>query len=181
MLIILEGPARTGKTTLAAWLDELFAEAGINSKRYKEVRDDHPVDGMRKFQAPLAYDKNAVHIVDRSLLTEQVMSNVYGRRVDWTYDDMKALDRLFAEGQTLLVLLTADEKTLLKRHEETKRELENGFAPSAVLAQFEDAYEASTIDKVKLDTSEWEPEALAKLLVASCIFAGWKPKGGSDD
>lgn len=96
MIIIVEGPRGSGKTTMCHDIRRAFDAQGIPVELYKADRTDDPHgDMMRTFA--VHGPSNTVYIWDRGPLTEFVMSHYYSRRTD---DDLMA--SLSAEFELLL-------------------------------------------------------------------------------
>lgn len=160
MLVILEGPDRSGKTTLAQNLKVRFEAAGKKCEIFKrKERSENPTAAIFTHVFPLVYEET-VWIADRLHLTESVFSSYYNREVVYPYETIGWIDTCFAivPRRTALMLLFANPTVLEARHLATNEPPE--FDVEAVSDLFVSAFEMSSMMKTWLDTGELDEQAL---------------------
>lgn len=92
MIVIIEGPRGSGKTTIAKAVVEALSERGLQAKYWKADRNSAPPQaGMMHTILLMSQQPETVWVLDRFLLTEIVMSACLRRtRID-------ALQSMFAD------------------------------------------------------------------------------------
>lgn len=164
MLVILEGPDRVGKTTLANKLKQLFESADYECEIYKsKFRSANPAVAIIQNTLPLVLEEK-IWIVDRLHLTESVYTTYYERETPYPDNALDWIDQCFSlqTKRALLVLLTASFEVLEARHAATAEPYDFDIAKVANL--FVDAFEYSQMVKAWVDTSELGPDELAALV-----------------
>lgn len=153
MLIILEGQARTGKSTLANAIFEHLKTKQTPCFVHKFKRTPNALRTMIQYILPMAFD-DKIHVVDRAHLTEVIFNELLSRDAPFTYSDIIHLDNFLSLGNSLLVLVTCPEHVRMKREVETKRLSEGD--PKVVRWMFEKAFGRSVMNKMVVDTSARE-------------------------
>lgn len=125
MIVILEGPRGTGKTTLCSELVNRLKEVGLPAELHKGQRVGDPIEGMiSTIHEKFTEDK--IWIVDRFHLTEWVMSIHLERRdfVELTRD-IRCIDIHLQQVGALGVILDAPDTVIADRV--TRRNDGRGF------------------------------------------------------
>lgn len=153
MLIIIEGQARTGKTTLARNLAEMIEKTGQKANIFKrKERSENPAVAIIRDLLPLVIDHTAHWIVDRAHITEKVYTAYNSRPKAYPDEAIDWIDECFAASpEVILVYLTADEATLRRRHADTIRPFEGSIKVLSIL--FDEAILDSDIATIQIDTS----------------------------
>ena len=115
MIVILEGPRGTGKTTLCAELVRRLNDDGLPAEVHKGQRVGDPIEGMLSTLSE-KFSTDRIWVVDRFHLTEWVMSIHLQRRdfVELTRD-IRHIDTLLDQAWALGFILEAPDVVLLDR------------------------------------------------------------------
>jgi thymidylate kinase len=120
MLIILEGQRNVGKTTV---IDAFIAQNsvrtspfwGYNVKKFVIERKQYPVVSMMRDWLPLCFDRSTIWLLDRGSVTEQVYTELTGRKVTWTQQEMAWAEYFLSLGGPLMFYLKCDAEVLMQR------------------------------------------------------------------
>ena len=111
---------------------------------------------------------NYKHIIfDRSVLSNKVYSQVYGRLTPELYAQYVALENQISQTNHIVLYLTCDIDTLEQRRIDTKHE-EVDFEYHQEL--FADAIKTSPLKIYPIDTTVLSPDTIAKMLIDSKII-----------
>lgn len=124
MLIILEGVARAGKSSIAELLLKKLDNLGLATSILKCDRGDNPYEDMVSTHLPAAYERDSVVIADRAHISELVYNSFYARTPPYPLIAMKRFDGGLSLGHTLLVYVDARTDILVARHTISSRPLE---------------------------------------------------------
>lgn len=109
MIIILEGPDGSGKTTLA---EQLHRQTGFMKLR-RSQETDKVADLFKEYEQALKAGKNC--IMDRSWYSEMVYGPVMREGSAISYPQMYELERLAVKNGAIIIHCMAPETTLWKR------------------------------------------------------------------
>lgn len=179
MLCILEGQARTGKTTVAGLLLHKFRDAGVQARIFKSaVRSINPAAAIITQLLPLCFDEECVWICDRAHVTEQVYTTLYSREQPYPAIMINRIDELMSlSGGALLFHLTANRDTLEERMTKTNRQSEGDI--TEVRRLFDLYVRQSVIQKRNISTSTFSLEETVEMIYASINFM--TAKGETDE
>lgn len=110
MIIIIEGPDGSGKTTLANKIKEQTGYMLLHRSHHTDAKPDSLFD---EYAQVIKAGKNC--IMDRGWYSEMVYGPVMRDGSLITYPQMYELERLLAKSGALLIYCTAPERTLWKR------------------------------------------------------------------
>lgn len=151
MLIIIEGQARVGKTSLSKMLVQELNKANVSAKMLKSYKRPDYMNYLVRDVLPLGLDMN-VNILDRAHLSELVY-RIYDKTMDDDYfAELLGFDKVLAHTHTVQIVLTCDPYILAKRHLETERNLEGDIETIGEL--FDEALKESKIPTLYIDTSD---------------------------
>lgn len=161
-ILILDGQARTGKTTTAQLVRSELIKRGYKVELEKFTKDErsrhHTLIGEI---LPMAVDDGVIHILDRGIFTELVYAKLYGRI--YNPDILKLIDELMGRLPVFIALLEADASVLIERHKNTNRELEGDIETIARMFEYE--LLQSQIMSQTYDTSSASPTELVEQIV----------------
>lgn len=166
MLVILEGQARTGKTSVTHELIRRFRTAGIQARMFKSaVRSENPAEAIITQLLPLCFDDDCIWICDRAHITEQVYT-LYNKR-DRPYPSLMIarIDEIMAMSGSLLFYLVTETDILEQRMAATGRESEGSIEMIRYI--FEMYIRQSAITKRTIDTTIFSIEQVTDMIFSA--------------
>lgn len=127
MLVIVDGPARTGKTSACRLMVERLIANGVVAQYHKSIKLDNYFFYMAHDVVKLALDNSTIHILDRAHLSEIVYRLNDNSFTNETFYDMMAVDRVLASLGAIQIIIVADIDELVKRHIKTWRPFEGSI------------------------------------------------------
>lgn len=177
MLIILEGQARTGKTTACQELIRRFRECGTQARIFKSnIRSSNPAAAIVEQLLPLCFDDRCVWICDRAHITERVYSTYYGRELSYDPNILAHCDGIMSLAGTIMFHLVASADVLDTRMKATHRATEGSISDLSKL--FEQFIAGSKIMTQVIDTSQRSTEEVTEMIFNSYL---WLSAEGDED
>lgn len=169
-ILILDGQARTGKTTTVQLVRSEFIARGYKVDLEKFTKDErsrhHTLIGEI---LPLAVDDNVIHILDRGIFTELVYAKLYSR--PFNADILKLVDELMGRLPVFVAMLVAEPEILVARHAATSRPFEGDVRMISRMFEYEAL--TSTITSKTYDTTFELPMAISREIVGD-FLAFWE-------
>lgn len=167
MLLIIEGQARTGKTSLVLALVNALDKMGVPAFTRKSHKRDDYAWYMVSDVVPMALAGDAMYVLDRAHLSEIVYRAYEDNMSLEHYRDMMAVDRVLATAGALLVHVRAEPQELIERHALTGRPFEGDVF---VLGEmFEGVVADSAIPTLVVDTTSTAPEKCLEDVIAFAV------------
>lgn len=165
-ILILDGQARTGKTTTVQLVRSELIARGYKVDLEKFTKDErsrhHTLIGEI---LPLAVDDNVIHILDRGIFTELVYAKLYSR--PFNADILKLVDELMGRLPVFVAMLVAEPEILIARHNATSRPLEGDV--HTISRMFEYEMLSSTIASKTYDTTFELPKSISNEIVGDFL------------
>jgi thymidylate kinase len=156
MLIIIEGQARVGKTSLSKMLVQQLSEVKVPAKMLKSYKRPDYMNYLVHDVLPLGLDSN-VNILDRAHLSEIVYRIYDETMTDDHFAELLGFDKVLSYTNTIQIVLVCDSYQLAKRHLETERNLEGDI--EVIGALFDQVIQESKLPTLYIDTTDsYDPE-----------------------
>lgn len=167
MLLIIEGQRNVGKTTaidafIAANTVRTSPLWGRKIEKLSKQRMQFPVVSMMRDWLPAAFDESSIFILDRGHLTEQVYTELTGRPVTWTHQEMSWAEYFLSNANAVTVYLNCDPQVLYNRQISTGKESEGEIF--TIWRLFEIYYKRTPVSKYKIDVTEMAVDKVVKQL-----------------
>lgn len=167
MLLIVEGQRNTGKTTAIREFERITKFENSPLFKYqptdlKYPRPVFPVAQIVRDFSQKAFDKSRVWITDRGHISEQVYTELTGRKVNWVQSEMSWAEYFLSYGNVLLVHFHLDVESLRVREAITGKPSEGDIETISHL--FERAVKRSCLQKITINVAEKSPLEIAKII-----------------
>jgi hypothetical protein len=132
MIIILEGPSKCGKTTLANYIREKY---GFNVFKFSQPKGDAYTEYVNAIK--MVNREGGDWVFDRFHIGEQVFGPIYRGKSSMNSAQIKEIEIDLLELNTCIIYCFDDEKNIKKRFKECKEEFEKTKHITKILELFE--------------------------------------------